>query len=86
MKNYVIEFCDWDSYNADTRKEAIKLFRQHHGDDAEILAVKEWWIMTNFKEKLYDTYQFLTIYIVGLLVGGMIIYAFFRLRLVGLIW
>ena len=33
MKNYIIEYQDWDSYNVKSREEAIKLFRKDHGED-----------------------------------------------------
>lgn len=36
LKNFVIEFKDWDAYNAESKEEAIKKFRADHGNDAEI--------------------------------------------------
>ena len=41
MQNYVIEFKDWDSYNAESKEDAIKQFKDEHGDDTEILSVSD---------------------------------------------
>lgn len=32
MKNYVIEFNDYDTYNANSKEEAIKMFEEEHPD------------------------------------------------------
>ena len=40
MKNFVIEYADWDSYNADSREEAVELFRKEH-PSSEIIEVRE---------------------------------------------
>jgi len=30
MKNFVIYYKDWDSYNCDSEEEALKLFKRDH--------------------------------------------------------
>ena len=37
-KNYVIEYEDWDSYNAINEEEAIKMFKEDH-PEAEIIKI-----------------------------------------------
>ncbi len=39
-KNYVIEYRDWDSYNASSKEDAIKQFKKEH-EGSEIIEVKE---------------------------------------------
>ncbi len=39
IKNYVIRYEDWDSYNCETKEEAIEKFKQDH-PEAEILEVQ----------------------------------------------
>ena len=39
LKNYVIEYQDWDAYNAESEEEAIKKFKNEH-PEAEIINVK----------------------------------------------
>ena len=38
MRNFVIEYEDWDSYNTETEEEAIKKFKSEH-PEAEILRI-----------------------------------------------
>lgn len=39
MKNFVIEYQDWDSYNAESEEEAKEMFKKEY-PNAEILEVK----------------------------------------------
>lgn len=39
IKNWVIEYEDWDAYNCETEEEAIEEFKKEHGD-VTILCVK----------------------------------------------
>ena len=38
-QNYVIEYQEWDSYNANSKEEAIEMFRKDH-PNVTILDVK----------------------------------------------
>jgi len=42
IKNYVIEYEDWDSYNAETKEEAINRFVKEH-PDSRILGIRGGW-------------------------------------------
>ena len=39
-RNFVIEYEDWDSYNAKSKDEAIEMFKKEHSQ-AEILNVRD---------------------------------------------
>ena len=39
LSNYVIEYEDWDSYNAESEEEAKEMFKREH-PDAEIIRIK----------------------------------------------
>ena len=40
-RNYVIEFEDNVAYNANSKDEAIKLFRADYGSDVEIISIED---------------------------------------------
>lgn len=39
-RNWVIRYESWESYNAETYEEAVKMFKEQFGDSAQILELE----------------------------------------------